>query len=177
MIPTIPTKKDIINPPGTQLNTEITVTPIGYLDLGATFEQPLPTLPQAIRNDNNSSITVSVIVLVNTTLELLTFKINQLFTISNNGERQLQFFIYCDEEQLISIGENLSTNNTYKSFKVNFTTNNTTGFPIGPEKVVYPERYISSKIEIKDINLVETFLWDIDPKTSRGTVTSVGSAV
>jgi hypothetical protein len=175
MKPTSTTKKVIINPPGTQLNTKVVVTSIGSLKIGTTYKTPLPTLNQAISSDDKSSIVVTAIVLVNTKLTALTFKINQLFTISDYGKYQLQFFIYCDEDQLTSISENLYTDNTYNSFKVEFTTSDTTGFPIGPTEVTDPERYVTGKSKIKDIEVVQTFLWDIDPKTSRGTVTTVQS--
>jgi hypothetical protein len=181
-------KKELINPPGTllkkivvngnmknELLDYVTANHIGEITFGITFSQPLPTLNQAVRTDE--SLKITAVFLVDTILMSLKVKINQLFVVGNYGEKQLQFFIYCDIDQLTLIKENLTTDNTYRAFKVEFTTDLTTGFPQGPSvdelTEAQKELYTSSKIEMKDIEVVQTFLWDIDPKTSRGTVTTV----
>ena len=186
-------KKELTNPPGTLLKKIVVngneehelldyVTEddlIGEIKFGKTFAQPLPTLNQAVRI--GESLEVTAVFLVDTTLKCLNVKINQLFVIGNYGKKQLQFFIYCDVDQLTLIKGNLSTNKTYQAFEVEFTTDVTTGFPEGPNvdelTEAQKELYIPCKTEMKDIELVQTFLWDIDPKTSRGTVTTVQEAV
>jgi hypothetical protein len=168
-------KDRLTNPPGTLLETTVVVSKIGEITFGKTFAQPLPTLNQAVRV--GESLEITAVFLVDTTLKSLNVKINQLFVVGNYGEKQLQFFIYCDVDQLTLIKEHLTTDNTYQAFKVEFTTDVTTGFPEGPHvdelTEAQKELYTPCKIEMKDIELVQTFLWDIDPKTSRGTVTTV----
>ncbi|NHN27865.1 hypothetical protein FIA58_019480 [Flavobacterium jejuense] len=153
--------ENIIYPPGNKLDTTVTVTSIGFMELGTSFNQPLPTLVQAIKSEDNLSIKIAAIVLIDTKIECPKLIVNQLFSMSSYGETQLQVFIHCDEEEISKILSE-SSGTTYKAFKVEFTTDNFLGFPKG--------------IEIKDIKYVQTFLWNIDPKTSRGTVTIVQDA-
>nr|WP_315172162.1 hypothetical protein [uncultured Flavobacterium sp.] len=176
-------KDGLTNPPGTLLK-EITVvvSEIGSINFGETFKQPLPTLNQAIMTGNGLEITA--VVLVRTTLRAIDLKpkINQQFTIGSYGENQLQFFIYCDEEQLTAIidsnkiADGGTVDNTYQVFKVEFTTTDETGFPTGPEEIEDEDIFTGIDVKLKDIKQVQTFLWNIDPVTSRGTVTTVQSA-
>lgn len=157
----------IIFPPGKKLNLDITITHCGSITLGSTYSQPLPTLVDAVRSEDNTRIKVTAIVFINTKetenedVILPVLIVNQLFTISNYGEPQLQFFIHCNKEELLKIGKNQI--GMYQAFQVIFTTKDMTGFPDG--------------IEMKEVVSVQTFLWDIDPKTSRGTVTTVQPTV
>jgi hypothetical protein len=153
----------IIYPPGDKLEVELTVTHCGCIELPSTYSQPLPTLVEAKRTYPDE-IEITAIVLINTEFNdnyLPDLIVNQLFTISNYGTPQLQFFIHCSEEGLSKIKE--TQDGKYNAFKVIFTTQELSGFPTG--------------IVMKDIETVETFLWNIDPKTSRGTVTTVQSTV
>jgi hypothetical protein len=150
----------------------------GHINFGKTFSKPLPTLNEAYYNEDEKSITVNAVFLVETKLETLHPKVNQLFTIGDYGEYQLQFFIYYDEEELTKIINNPpKEDNKYKSYKLQFTTTDTTGFPTGPKVIIDPKKYKTDDIKMKDITVVQTFLWDIDPETSRGTRTTVKSAI
>jgi hypothetical protein len=173
-------KDGLTNPPGTPLeNITVVVSEIGSVNFGKTFKQPLPTLNQAIMTGNGLEITA--IVLIRTTLSAIDLKpeINQQFTIGTYGENQLQFFIYCNEKQLKAIidsnkitdGE--TVDNTYRVFKVEFTTTDETGFPTMPEEIKNKDIFTGIDVKLKDIKQVQTFLWNIDPETSRGTVTTV----
>lgn len=172
-------KDGLTNPPGTPLYTTVVVTEIGSINFGKTFKQPLPTLNQAIMTGNGLEITA--IVLVRTTLSVIDLKpkINQQFTIGTYGENQLQFFIYCDEKQLKAIidsnkiADGETVDNTYRVFKVEFTTTDETGFPTGPIGIENKDIFTGIDVKLEHIKQVQTFLWNIDPETSRGTVTTV----
>ena len=169
-------KDGLTNPPGTPLETTVVVSEIGSINFGKTFEQPLPTLNQAIMTVDGLKITA--VVLVRTTLSAIDLKpkINQQFTIGTYGENQLQFFIYCDEEQLKAIidsNDEAAVDNTYRVFEVEFTTTDQTGFPTMPEEIKNKDIFTGIDVKLEHIKQVQTFLWNIDPKTSRGTVTTV----
>jgi hypothetical protein len=169
-------QKSIIYPPGTALNSIIdgiideTSAPIK--DVTSELSSPKVNKAEFIKN----GIDVSAKILVKTSLTKLTLIVNQLFIINNEGKNQLQFFIYCDVDQLILINQDLSLNpeSLYNTFDVKFTTTNTEGFPKAPILTKEQEAfYTSGSIGMVDIEFIETFLWDIDPRTSRGTVTTV----
>jgi hypothetical protein len=172
-------KDGLTNPPGTLLETTtVVVAEIGSINFGKTFKQPLPTLNQAIMTVNGLKITA--VVLVRTTLSAIDLKpkINQQFTIGTYGENQLQFFIYCDEEQLKAIidsNDDEAVDNTYRVFKVEFTTTDETGFPTMPKEIKNKDIFTGIDVKLEHIKQVQTFLWNIDPETSRGTVTTVQS--
>ncbi|CAL2106399.1 conserved hypothetical protein [Tenacibaculum sp. 190524A02b] len=160
-------EKEIIFPPGELLINDgreyIKVFPSGNINYHSNFTQPLPSLVEAVYepiDDENGVIKVSVLFFVDSEDDLNTIKVNQLFCISSLGECKLQFFIYCDEAQLKSLTK---SSNKYRAYTVNFKTSNTNNFPEGTPKPV----------SLKDIKVVETFIWNIDPETSRGTETSV----
>ncbi len=156
---------NIIFPPGEPVTEIDPIINSGYIQFSPSFDQPLPTLVQA--EYKGGFIFVTAVVLINTTLEEPTLIVNQLFTISNDGEPKLQFFIYCDVEEIGNINENLTADNIYNAFTINFKTELTDGFPMRIQEGGY------ERIPLKNVKYVETFLWNIDPKTSRGTVTTV----
>ena len=148
---------NIIFPPGEPVTEINPITRCGYIQFEHSFNQPLPTLVQAEYNEG--FITLTAVVLINTTIGKPNLAINQLFTISNDGAPQLQFFIHCDVEELENISGNPTADNIYNAFSVVFEARSAKGLPSG--------------VSLGDIRYVETFLWNIDPKTSRGTVTTV----
>lgn len=84
----------------------------------------------------------------------LQFAVYQLYCISDIGEPQMQFFI-------TSNYTNGKTDNYY-SVQLDFELTD--------------ESLKADGVSITDITSVQTFLWNVDPRTSRGTVTTVLSA-
>ena len=116
---------------------------------------------EAHLSETKESISVKSIVFINSDAKDIKVKISQLFCISNYGKPMLQFFIHSNKKTIRDVKKN-GTANKYKAFQLEFTTDSKASIP----RVIF----------ISDIQIVQTFLWDIDPKTSRGTVTTVQSA-
>ncbi|WP_299104210.1 hypothetical protein [uncultured Tenacibaculum sp.] len=153
----------IIFPPGKKIATlkksESEIIESGHIQFENRFNQPLPTLVEAFFNKSKSAITVKVLFFVNSKEDLTSVTVRQLFSISNFGNYKLQFFLSCkDEKQAVTLSDH-SSGFHYKSYTAEFTTNSTKDFP--------------EHISLSDIEIVQTFIWDIDPKTSRGTETTV----
>lgn len=151
----------IILPPGNEIAppNEAQIEVSGNIYFENRFNQPLPSLVEASFNEPKTEITVKVLFFVNSEEKLTSVAVRQLFSISNFGNCKLQFFLSCtDKEQAESLKLSSSGPN-YKSYTVKFTTESTEGFP--------------KHISLSDIEIVQTFIWDIDPKTSRGTETTV----
>ncbi len=149
-------KCNIILPPGNILNTDISINHAGKINFPNNPEQPL--LPHVESKIKDGVITVRTLVFINSSAENPELKISQLFSINNSGKCQLQFFIHCDTEEIDRLMDE-KTEDSYIAYSVEFTTQDTNGFPYG--------------IYLKDIEITQTFLWNIDPKTSRGTETVV----
>lgn len=167
MIPTN-TIEEILLPPGKPLTTkDIVATTNGQIIFDDKFYQLIPTLPQAERTiiETENNISVCVLFFLNTTLTSLNLKVNTLFTIGNNGKPQLQIFIYSSLEERMKIIQNKTAEKHHNAFTIDFNLTNMNC------QSVLPEGYT-----LKSIEKIETFLWDIDPKTSRGTVTTVQSS-
>lgn len=152
---------DVILPPGKKISSEIKITPSGnifYKGLSKQ-QQPLPTLVNATRNQDGS-INIKTLIFLNSTISLTPHMVNvsQLFCISDYGDCKLQFFIHSTKDDMNRIKED-KTEYNYLAYTIEFTTNEETNFPEG--------------IYLSDIKKVQTFLWDIDPTTSRGTETAV----
>jgi len=156
------TIKNLIYPPGTNLpqNCIKKIKPAGRITFENNFNQPLPSLVEATFNKKNNidCINIKALILVNSTFKLTSVNINQLFSISNFGNSKLQFFIYASEETAKELAKKREDCN-YEAYTIEFSTHLETHFPEG--------------ISLKDIKVVQTFVWDIDPKTSRGTETTV----
>ncbi len=148
---------NIILPPGNILNTPVLLKSAGKISFTNNPEQPLLPHVEAYRN-KDESIAIRALVFINSSAENPELKISQLFSINSSGKGQLQFFIHCDVEEIERLmGEN--TKGEYYAYTVEFTTQDTYNFPYG--------------IGLEHIEVVQTFLWNIDPKTSRGTETVV----
>lgn len=115
---------------------------------------PIPFSPivQATFTDAET-LQVRAVFLVSTNTELnndkLEFMIYQNWYVDLDGKRQLQFFITYDIEDTISAD--------FDVYEISFKA----------EKDPYGED------AFKSVNTIQTFLWDIDPETSRGTETAV----
>lgn len=159
------TDKNLIFPPGITLShneqpIEIPVTKSGQFTFENNFEDPLPSLVEAKFKDGFIEVKMLFFVDSNYILTGHHLVVNQLFSISNYGKPKLQFFLHTNDEKVCYELQNHATKDgTYHAYTVNFRTNTTTGIP--------------DNINLEDIKIVQSFVWDIDPKTSRGTETTV----
>ncbi|WP_299125803.1 hypothetical protein [uncultured Tenacibaculum sp.] len=153
------TTPSIIFPPGKVISSEVTIKTSGSIYFENKSKQPLPSIVESTRN-LNGSINVKALIFVNssTPLSASAIKISQLFSVSNFGNYKLQFFIHSTVEGMLDINKQ-KTSNEYQAYTIEFTTNEETNFPEG--------------LTLYDIKVVQTFVWDIDPRTSRGTETAV----
>ena len=151
---------NIIFPPGNLVPTTPEARHVGTIVLSETPNLPLVPHVKVTKIDNET-LEIKSIVFVNTTLDRTPdFLVNQLFSINSLGQCQLQFFIHCSEEQILEIMDDQNHDDIhYQAFSVVFRTSSTEGFP--------------DKIKMSDIKFAQTFLWNIDPETSRGTETVV----
>ena len=152
----------IIYPPGDSLpeNFVKEIKHAGKITFDNNFNQPLPSLVEAIfkKTNNTNCILVKALIFVNSTFTLTSVNVNQLFSISNFGNCKLQFFIYTSKKDAEELAKKRNDAN-YEAYTIEFYTNLETHLPKG--------------ISLQDIKVVQTFLWNIDPKTSRGTETTV----
>lgn len=151
------TDESTIYPPGVLITEKpVLVEPSGHINFKNDFKTPLPSLVEA--KSYESKIKIKVLFFVASDFNLNEVYINQLFSISNFGYCKLQFFIYCDKDTCENIKKE-AKEEVYKAYSFEFETSNTEDFPEG--------------IKLQDIKIVQTFIWDIDPETSRGTETTV----
>ncbi|MEE4000541.1 hypothetical protein V1T75_09325 [Tenacibaculum sp. FZY0031] len=150
----------IIYPPGEVILEikEENIVPAGNIIFENNFNQPLPSVVEATFNATKTSISIKVLFFIDSKAKLTCINVNQLFSISNFGHPKLQLFLSCNEEQARILSDK-ATPNKYKAYTVEFSTNNTENFP--------------ERISLSDIKIIQTFIWNIDPKTSRGTETTV----
>lgn len=150
-----PTK---IDPPGLDVTHKIgaTANSIGNV----TFEEAksveiLSPYVEAYYNANANTLTVNAVVYVNSTAinadETLKYRIFQNTYIDLEGHAQLQFFIVYDMPEQLS-GE-------LSIYEIIFKADSSA--------------FIGG---LSNLKTIQTFLWDIDPETSRGTVTVVHNA-
>jgi hypothetical protein len=145
-----------IIPPGTDITSTIitTANSIGNV----TFEETksveiLSPYVEAYYSANANALTVNAIVYVDSTAivnEALVYSVFQNTYLDIDGHAQLQFFIAYDMPEELS--------GDLSIYEIIFNADSTI-FIGGLSKV----------------QTIQTFLWDIDPVTSRGTVTNVQS--
>jgi hypothetical protein len=147
-----PTSK--IFPPGKCIKkatkSKLTLKPITFPENNSQI--PFSPIVQATFTDPET-LQVRAVFLVSTNTELnndkLEFMIYQNWYVDLEGNRQLQFFITYDIDDAISTD--------FDVYEISFKA----------EKDPYGED------AFKSVNTIQTFLWDIDPETSRGTETTV----
>ncbi|CAM1340273.1 hypothetical protein [Tenacibaculum amylolyticum] len=165
--PTDPCYEGIIFPPGNTLLAangnpmEVPIQKTGGFTFKNQYKKPLPSLLEVEYNEDNDSIKVCILFFVNSSfpLEEHHLVVNQLFTISNYGHYKLQFFLHTNSEGVCKAIKGESTDGEYIAYTTEFTTTSTVGFP--------------DNIELRCIKVAQSFIWDIDPETSRGTETVV----
>ncbi|WP_237276072.1 hypothetical protein [Tenacibaculum ovolyticum] len=156
-------EKLIIQPPGEKIRTigKENIIESGNIYFENNFNKPIPTLVEATyheitENNLNPRIHIKGLFFVESEVPLESALVNQLFSISNFGQPKLQFFIYSSIDEAKSLKK---SSGKYKAYTIDFYTDNITNFPKG--------------INLKDIKIAQTFSWNIDPETSRGTETIV----
>lgn len=135
-------------PPGIQIPSK-TFTESGAISF--TNKRPKTPLQPIVEVylDSNNNIQVSTVFFIDAAIRGLnasSFTIFQDYSISETGEPRLQFFISYDAV------ETETTN--FQAYQISFQS--------------LPTVFLN-----KDITTIQTFLWDTDPISSRGTVTTV----
>jgi hypothetical protein len=147
-----PTSK--VFPPGKCIKkatkSKLTEKPVSFPENNTQI--PFSPIVQATFTDSET-LQVRAVFLVSNNTQLndgkLEFMIYQNWYVDLDGKRQLQFFITYDIDDAISTD--------FDVYEIGFKA----------EKDPYGED------AFKSINTIQTFLWDIDPETSRGTETTV----
>jgi hypothetical protein len=143
-----PTEK--IYPPGELLPVKLDSNSVGKIKFPErTNRMLLSPLVEAYFTKEKELLVRAVVFIAKKEDEDLDFRIYQNCYIDLEGNPQLQFFVAYD---LIE-----TKDTTFFVYEVDFTVSS---IPYGPEA-------------LSKIKKIETFLWDIDPVTSRGTVTTV----
>jgi hypothetical protein len=154
-------------PPGTPVQDVTPVINLGPIDFGnGVLNGALPPINGVSFNYNadypsQSTIDISVLFLIKQPLAIkdvsnnLLFTVYQYFCLGNEGKPQLQFYIAYNQKS--------NPTDIYNCGQLSFSVTNASLQDIG--------------LTITDIYSIQTFMWDIDPKTSRGTVTTVLHAI
>lgn len=143
-------RRKTVKPPGERI-TEVVKNSRGLIKFPENKSKSLLSpLVEALYD--NDTITITAVIFVppfqNETLDL---KIYQNWYTDIEGFPQLQFFVSYDMSETVS-----------KDFFV--------------YEVTFEAKSHPFEDQISHIKTIQTFLWDIDPVTSRGTVTTVQSA-
>lgn len=153
---TLKSPTDKIYPPGKCIETEnkckLTIKPISFPE--NTSKIPFAPIVQAtLKKDGTFQIRAVFLVACKSIGQKgedeLKFDIFQNWYVDLDGQRQLQFFIAYD------IDDNIEKN--FDVYEASFKA----------KKDPYGENAFAN------IKTIQTFLWDIDPETSRGTETTV----
>ncbi len=147
-----------VNPPGTPVllsdNSLNQVGTISFVNQLASTELLTPLVQASLTKDG--VLNVSAIVYVDVAItNLRSFLVNALLDMDDDGNPQFQFFISANLDA--GAPDPLGTTN-YIGYQIAFEA------PVG---------MLQDNMSMSDILTIETFLWDKDPKTSRGTVTNV----
>ncbi|MBO9586047.1 MAG: hypothetical protein J7574_17925 [Flavobacterium sp.] len=142
------------DPPGVDITTKDEAHAIGHVSFKEKKSvEVLSPYVEAYYDANKNVLSVNAVVYVDQTKvvnEVLDYSIFQNTFIDLDGNPQLQFFIVYNMPEELS-GELVI-------YEIIFTAN--------------AEHFIGGLSNIKQI---QTFLWDVDPVASRGTVTNVQS--
>mgnify|MGYP001791602962 CR=1 FL=1 len=154
---------DITNPAGICI-TDFTVTELNS-EISFNFQRnsinPLQPL-NATQVDNEGNLNVSSIVFIDHSLTIneQNTHVKQYLSYDNEGRPFLNFYIIYDAFP--------TQNQNFKAYQFNFTT-------VWGENGYTPNPIHSNPNPptLDDINFINTFLMDLDPELSRGTVTTV----
>ncbi|WP_422091852.1 hypothetical protein [Tenacibaculum ovolyticum] len=150
---------NIILPPGDSHREITEIEHSGDITIPHSFNETPPLVPHVRVTKEDHNIAIEAIVFIDSTVDRPKLIVSQLLSVSIAGEYQLQFFIHCNEDEIERLRENRSRI-SYKAFRVKFDTKNTAiNFPEG--------------VTLEHVKTTQTFLWNIDPETSRGTEVGV----
>lgn len=150
---------NIILPPGDSHREITEIEHSGDIKIPHSFDETPPLVPHVRATKENNYIAIEAIVFIDSTIKRPKLLVSQLLSVNMEGKYQLQFFIHCSGDEIERLRENRSRV-SYKAFTVKFDTKNTAiNFPKG--------------VTLEHVKITQTFLWNIDPETSRGTETVV----
>jgi hypothetical protein len=133
-------------PPGTQINPKnVTITPLSSQITFSFNSTSIKPLPPLVQVSfsPNGNLLVSNIVFIAASENAVITSVYQESVISDEGTTQLDFFIDYDAPE--------ESFQTFNAFRVDLIIENPPS----------------------DLEQIETFLWDEDPESSRGTITKV----
>ncbi|WP_297332387.1 hypothetical protein [Flavobacterium sp.] len=138
-----------VNPPGQKI-TIISVRPAGKIN----FENKCPDIPlsplvEATYFTESDEMRISAVVFLDAAIVSPSFEVFQECQPYVEGEPPVKFYVCYDHKRTMAT--------EFNAYQVNFS--------LDPAAI--------HGIEVNKINEIETFLWDTDPKASRGTVTNV----
>lgn len=150
----------IVNPPGSPVmlsdNSLNQVGTISFPNQIANVELLPPLVQASLTKDG--VLNVTAIIYVDEAISYLrSFLVNALLNIGEAGNPQFQFFISANLE---AGSPDPRGTTSYIGYQITFEA---------------PQGMLEDTMTMSDILTIETFLWDKDPKTSRGTVTTVVS--
>ncbi|KLT70982.1 MULTISPECIES: hypothetical protein [unclassified Flavobacterium] len=141
-----------INPPGIEIIDDKTYTSVGSVSFPKRkTEGILAPYVEAYYNADKNILTARAVVYVDVNVsqnETFTCSIFQNCYVDMNGKSQLQFFIAYDMPEKIS--------KDFTIYEIDFHA----------KQDIFPGN-------LSDVETIQTFLWDIDPISSRGTETIV----
>lgn len=139
------TNLSVTAPPGKAFEGKVTITPLNSEITFAYNSTSLKPLAPLVQTsfNPNGDLQVSVVVFIASSEVPSLSGVNQESVISDSGETQLDFFIIYNAPE--------KSYQTFSAFRVDFIVENPPA----------------------DLVQIETFLWDEDPVTSRGTKTDV----
>lgn len=139
------TNLSVTVPPGQPIQSKVSITPLNSEITFAYNSTSLKPLTPLVQASFNpeGDLQVSAVVFIASSEVPSLSGVNQESVISDSGETQLDFFIIYDAPE--------KSYQTFSAYRVDFVIENPPA----------------------DLVQIETFLWDEDPVTSRGTVTPV----
>lgn len=144
-----------IYPPGKKIDETGKLLKVGTVTFPNNQEKiPFSPVVQAFKSSDNKNLHINAVVFVTSfgpANNELNFEIYQNQYVDLDGKLQVQFFICYD---LLD-----DPGTVFDIYEISFDANKK---PFG-------------KHLFTDVNTIQTFLWDIDPDTSRGTETPVRS--
>lgn len=146
---------NIILPPGDVIQEITDIKPSGNIHITHKFDNTPPLVPHVRVKRERNEIFVEAIVFIDSTAENPKLQVSQLLSVNTVGKYQLQFFIHCDEQEIKRLRRH-KTGISYKAYTTSFSTKSSS--------IPFPEG-----VTLDHIELIQTFLWNIDPETSRGT--------
>jgi len=148
-----PEPREKIYPPGEELKSKLPKKPVGKIHFPERRERTLLSpLVEAYHTEDNRLLVRAVVFIASKDLKNIDFSIYQNVYIGLDTKPKFQFFISYDLLE--------SEEKEYHIFELDFYA-----------------KEVPFITDFTEIDIIETFLWDIDPVASRGTVTNVGSAI